>query len=828
MANFDDVATNEHIQAIADAVRRVTRSNASMTIPEIAAILGTLNLVEVREVEVSIEQGMTTLYGVTQYDKTVKHLFLFFPKDYTAGKVFGDIAPTVVVQDSGYIDFTLARAHAEGDIKSVVMLDFLVSDEATTRGYFIQNMDYTQILENAVNGVPVKSGRGEGTVVSFNVTEPSSGINIAGCKAWFWRAFNTSTNTLYLAATQPSYDQISVGPNASYQASGNWGITVGDEISIVNDIRVDFAVVTSVEGNAIGLDRTIFTEAREDTRDFRYIVIDYNNPYAGVYDYSSGAVALGNATKALQVGAISFGYSTMAAGAYSVAGGRGSKAGFLGVAIGNYAEAKGTYSTAFGSETLAEGSCAFVAGSGANAFGPYAASIGRFTKAHKQASQAFGSEAEAWADFSTAFGYKTSATNKAQFVVGRYNKETDPSHGNTDVVQELFIVGNGSSAARSNAFVVTNLGSVVLHDSVVGQNIYAAVVAGSGNTVNGSNSIIAGRQGVINSADCILVGRTNDDGVTAEINANNSAAFGMGVKVLSGHRSSTVTGFGTKSSNPYCLIGGLYNAGIANNLFEIGNGNKTTGSNAFAVSRTGTARLGADPVDTMDATTKRYVDNSFTNYVKKTDYASAYNAGVTKVPSADDSGLNVLNGNLTIWKATDMEFVGVPSQVKLGANEHRPITPYNQHKSVFYGLSKAAGVDLSSTTAGETPPDAGNAGVYPEAAKTAIKNMLGIVGEQYYTFMAELDTIEYDIYISGITKKSYIGTISELRRELAGKYVPISGGWLVVGNDRLYSLRYVYFDTSNNIRLYYYDASNETKSKYINNAYMSWCACAPI
>ncbi len=152
MADFNDVATNENIQAIADAVRRVTRSNASMTIPEIAAILGTLNLVEVREVEVSIEPGMTTLYGVTSYDTTIKHLFLFFPKDYVAGKVFGDIAPTVVVQASGYIDFTLARAHAEGDVKSVVMLDFLISDEATTKGYFMQNMDYMQVLNAAVSG----------------------------------------------------------------------------------------------------------------------------------------------------------------------------------------------------------------------------------------------------------------------------------------------------------------------------------------------------------------------------------------------------------------------------------------------------------------------------------------------------------------------------------------------------------------------------------------------------------------------------------------------------------------------------------------------------
>ena len=431
----------------------------------------------------------------------------------------------------------------------------------------------------------------------------------AGCTAWFWRAYNTSTHMLYLSATQPSFADVAVGPYATYAESGDFGIQIGDRISIVNGIRVDFVTVTEVNGNAIKLDKLVFAQAHKDDKPSRYIVVDYDRPDIGVFDYSNGSVAFGNQTFAIQAGASAFGYNSAANGAYSFAGGRNSEAGFCAVAIGNANNARGTYSATFGSETTAEGSCAFTTGSGSTAKGNYAVSSGRLTAADKQSSQAFGVQTHTWADFSTAFGYNTSATGKVQFVIGKWNKETDSTHGNTDT-DELFIVGNGAANARSNAFVITNLGSIVLHDGTIGSNVYSSIVAGSGNTVKGSNSIIAGRQGTINSVDSILVGRTNDDGVTAEINANNSAAFGMGVKVRSGHRSSTVTGFGTKSSNPYCLIGGLYNAGIANNLFEIGNGNKTTGSNAFAVSRAGTARLGADPVDAMDAATKQYVDNA--------------------------------------------------------------------------------------------------------------------------------------------------------------------------------------------------------------------------
>ena len=105
------------------------------------------------------------------------------------------------------------------------------------------------------------------------------------------------------------------------------------------------------------------------------------------------------------------------------------------------------------------------------------------------------------------------------------------------------------------------------------------------------------------------------------------------------------------------------------------------------------------------------------NYVKKTDYASSSEAGVVKVNSTLGIGINA-SGTLYTNTATQ-------PMTKAGNYQFHSIVPSNQHDSVFYGLAKAAGADLASSTA-ETAPDGTNPGVYPAAAKTAIQDMLGI------------------------------------------------------------------------------------------------------
>ena len=90
--------------------------------------------------------------------------------------------------------------------------------------------------------------------------------------------------------------------------------------------------------------------------------------------------------------------------------------------------------------------------------------------------------------------------------------------------------------------------------------------------------------------------------------------------------------------------------------------------------------------------------------------------GVAKTNDAIGLKLNA-NGEVYIYKATD-------SDVKSANNQYRPIVSYNQHRSVFYGLAKAAGDSTQSASSNAV-------GTYTDSAKTAIKNMIGVGGNVY-------------------------------------------------------------------------------------------------
>ena len=98
------------------------------------------------------------------------------------------------------------------------------------------------------------------------------------------------------------------------------------------------------------------------------------------------------------------------------------------------------------------------------------------------------------------------------------------------------------------------------------------------------------------------------------------------------------------------------------------------------------------------------------NGVANIPYASTSDFGVVKV----GSGMYINSSNkLTLDYAND-------NQLKAGTSGASVIVPGTQHKSIFYGLSKLAGVDLANETV--------TLGTYPANAKSAIQSMLGISG----------------------------------------------------------------------------------------------------
>lgn len=102
---------------------------------------------------------------------------------------------------------------------------------------------------------------------------------------------------------------------------------------------------------------------------------------------------------------------------------------------------------------------------------------------------------------------------------------------------------------------------------------------------------------------------------------------------------------------------------------------------------------------------------------------SIVNDGVVNIPKAGwpilgvvqvspDYGITI-NPSGTIYTSLPTD-----AMIKEGTNQYRTIHPNQQHMSTFYGLTKAAGVDMANSS---------NAiGTYTEEAKIAIQKMLGI------------------------------------------------------------------------------------------------------
>lgn len=107
------------------------------------------------------------------------------------------------------------------------------------------------------------------------------------------------------------------------------------------------------------------------------------------------------------------------------------------------------------------------------------------------------------------------------------------------------------------------------------------------------------------------------------------------------------------------------------------------------------------------------------HYVRDTDYATTTKAGLVTCSSTYSYGINIVNdagasGDIRIRAANS-------DGVKNGTQNYQPIVPNKQHESVFFGLSKLAGVDLKDETV--------TVGTYPATAKAAILAMLGAVAE---------------------------------------------------------------------------------------------------
>ena len=110
MANLEDVATNAHIQAIADGIRNITRTTEDMTIPEMPERLLAIKVVEVRNVSPNFSAHGPVSLG--RYQTMIKHLFIVSPQTNDDALLLSRVAPEI----------KLIYDEATGDL----LLDYLV------------------------------------------------------------------------------------------------------------------------------------------------------------------------------------------------------------------------------------------------------------------------------------------------------------------------------------------------------------------------------------------------------------------------------------------------------------------------------------------------------------------------------------------------------------------------------------------------------------------------------------------------------------------------------------------------------------------------------
>ena len=99
-------------------------------------------------------------------------------------------------------------------------------------------------------------------------------------------------------------------------------------------------------------------------------------------------------------------------------------------------------------------------------------------------------------------------------------------------------------------------------------------------------------------------------------------------------------------------------------------------------------------------------------FIKNTDYATVDTPGVVKV---GNYGIGIVTSGANAGKLY-MDPASL-NTIKNGTDLYHPLSPGTQHASVYYGLSKAAGVDLASETV--------TLGTYPTTSQAAIRTMLG-------------------------------------------------------------------------------------------------------
>ena len=353
-------------------------------------------------------------------------------------------------------------------------------------------------------------------------------------------------------------------------------------------------------------------------------------------------------------------------------------------------------------------------------------------------SLAFGNDVEASGTYTMAFGYKTSATGPNSYSEGNQTLAS----GNAAHAEGFKSIADGAGSHAEGSNTIAN----AAYSHVEGKyNIEDSIQSWPTWTPN--TEYVVG-----DKVKMLVVNSNNETSLSGYICkiANNDAEFiTANWTRITFMNYAYIVGNGTADnarSNAYAL-GWNGDGHYAGDVYVHANADSTGGTKLATVTDLNNAigdLIAIQPTQPTDPDTKIWIDDDASGSVQVPTVSEMESALATKVDDVQVNGVSVVTNGVANVPIAGSSTVGVVrasgngiyvgssgnqvgnliidyadiNKMKLGASYYNSITPKYQHAAVFYGLAKAAGEDMSASS---------NAvGTYTDAAKTAIKNMIGV------------------------------------------------------------------------------------------------------
>lgn len=138
MAKFNDIASNQDMVNIANAIRAVTRTTGKMTIPEMPERLWNIRVIETRDVVIDLTLPTEVSLGL--YATDIKHLFIVTPSTSADVALFAKADAELALdysEETGELKVHFQKSVPEGNQVNVKVVDMLLAEVETSSGFLV-------------------------------------------------------------------------------------------------------------------------------------------------------------------------------------------------------------------------------------------------------------------------------------------------------------------------------------------------------------------------------------------------------------------------------------------------------------------------------------------------------------------------------------------------------------------------------------------------------------------------------------------------------------------------------------------------------------------